>query len=221
MQFLDYGERAFFCEDGYLGMSPRLEATLDSASQYGLQEWVSGYDKLLLICDTPKSVEPLKDYLRQHADAFDAVESLTAAVIEVPVRYQGPDLERVARQLDLSTHELVALHVAVEYRVHTMGFMPGFPYLSGLDPRLHLKRMASPRNYVPAGSVAIGGRMPGFILSPAPVAGISWGKPIFLYSIETLLAGQPVKRAKFLRSMWAIGYALFPLVSNLCDLVFK
>lgn len=168
MQFLDYGERAFFCEEGYLGMSPRLEATLDSASKYGLQEWVSGYDKLLLICDTPKSVEPLKDYLRQHAAAFDAVESLPAAVIEVPVRYQGPDLQRLARQLDLSTHELVALHVAVEYRVHTMGFMPGFPYLSGLDPRLHLKRMASPRNYVPAGSVAIGGAHAGIYPVASP-----------------------------------------------------
>jgi KipI family sensor histidine kinase inhibitor len=168
MQFLDYGERAFFCEEGYLGISPRLEATLDSASRYGLQEWVSGYDKLLLICDTPKSVEPLKDYLRQHAAAFDAVESLPAAVIEVPVRYQGPDLQRVARQLDLSTHELVALHVAVEYRVHAMGFMPGFPYLSGLDPRLHLERMASPRDYVPPGSVAIGGAHAGIYPVASP-----------------------------------------------------
>jgi KipI family sensor histidine kinase inhibitor len=88
--------------------------------------------------------------------------------MEVPVRYQGPDLQRVARQLDLSTHELVALHVAVEYRVHTMGFMPGFPYLSGLDPRLHLKRMASPRNYVPAGSVAIGGAHAGIYPVASP-----------------------------------------------------
>jgi KipI family sensor histidine kinase inhibitor len=158
MQFLDYGERAFFCKEGYVGMSPPLELTLQKATQLGLQEWVSGYDKLLLICDSPKSVPRLKDYVLQHVAAFiKGEEDTLSAVIEVPVSYQGPDLQRVARQLDLSTQELVDLHKAPEYRVQTMGFMPGFPYLSGLDSRLHLNRMASPREYVPAGSVAIGG----------------------------------------------------------------
>jgi KipI family sensor histidine kinase inhibitor len=169
MQFLDYGERAFFCEEGYVGMAPALELTLQMATQRGLQEWVSGYDKLLLICDSPKSVPRLKKYVLQHVAAFTlGEEDALSAVIEVPVRYQGPDLQRVARQLDLSTQELVDLHAAPEYRVHTMGFMPGFPYLSGLDPRLHLNRMASPREYVPAGSVAIGGAHAGIYPVASP-----------------------------------------------------
>ena len=168
MQFLDYGERAFFCVQGYVGMSPALEATLQVATEHGLQEWVSGYDKLLFICDSSKSVPLLKDYLRQHAADFTRAQDALSAVIEVPVRYQGPDLQRVARQLDLSIQELVALHTAAEYRVHTMGFMPGFPYLFGLDPRLHLERMASPRNHVPAGSVAIGGAHAGIYPVASP-----------------------------------------------------
>ena len=168
MQFLDYGERAFFYSSGYVGMNPLLEATLNSASKHGLQEWVCGYDKLLLICDAPKSVPYLKDYLQHHKAAFALFESSESVVIKVPVRYQGPDLKRVARYLNISTDEVVALHAAPEYCVHTMGFMPGFPYLSGLNPRLHLNRLASPRNYVPAGSVAIGGAHTGIYPVASP-----------------------------------------------------
>jgi inhibitor of KinA len=49
----------------------------------------------------------------------------------------------------------VALHTGTVYRVYVVGFVPGFPYMASVDPRLALPRRPSPRQKVPAGSVAI------------------------------------------------------------------
>jgi KipI family sensor histidine kinase inhibitor len=75
--------------------------------------------------------------------------------IELPARYDGPDLDDVARATGLSTKEIVRLHGSATYVVETMGFAPGFAYLTGLAPRLVLPRRATPRPRVPAGSIGI------------------------------------------------------------------
>ena len=49
-----------------------------------------------------------------------------------------------------------------------LGFAPGFPYLLGLDPQLHMPRRASPRTRVPAGSIAIGGVQTGIYPTELP-----------------------------------------------------
>ena len=77
--------------------------------------------------------------------------------IEIPVVYDGADLEEVARLVQLSPEEVVELHVAAEYVVAFIGFAPGFAYLIGGDERLEVPRRRRPRVRVPAGSVAIGG----------------------------------------------------------------
>lgn len=73
----------------------------------------------------------------------------------IPVRYDGDDIELVARETGLSIDEIVEIHSAPVYRVFVIGFVPGFAYLGPLDHRLALPRRASPRTRVPAGSVAI------------------------------------------------------------------
>jgi inhibitor of KinA len=91
---------------------------------------------------------------RDAARAHDA-----AAVVEIPVCYGGafgPDLEAVARHCQLRTSEVIALHSGAEYRVHAVGFAPGFPYLGGLPEKLHTPRRPTPRTCVPAGSIGIG-----------------------------------------------------------------
>ncbi len=75
----------------------------------------------------------------------------------VLVRYDGPDLEEVAGLTRLTRSEVIARHVAREYVVSVVGFLPGFAYLRGLDPRLVIARRASPRPRVPALSVAVAG----------------------------------------------------------------
>jgi len=84
--------------------------------------------------------------------------------LEIPVRYGGefgPDLGDVATQAGIDEQAVIERHANGNYRVAMLGFMPGFPYLLGLDASLHTPRRASPRTRVPAGSVAIGGAQTG------------------------------------------------------------
>lgn len=96
--------------------------------------------------------------------AAPATDEISSTTIEIPVCYGagfGPDLDAAAARCGLAAQELAELHAATNYRVALLGFAPGFPYLLGLDPRLHLPRLATPRTRVPAGSVAIGGAQTG------------------------------------------------------------
>lgn len=65
------------------------------------------------------------------------------------------DLLAIAKSCKLTTEEVVSLHKNNLYTVDILGFMPGFAYLSGLNPKLRLPRLSSPRPMVPKGSVAI------------------------------------------------------------------
>ncbi|ACQ79637.1 Allophanate hydrolase subunit 1 [Beutenbergia cavernae DSM 12333] len=75
--------------------------------------------------------------------------------VVVDVVYDGADLDDVAAATGLDVAEVVARHGAATYRAAFAGFAPGFVYLTGLDPALHLPRRATPRKRVPAGSVAV------------------------------------------------------------------
>ena len=91
-------------------------------------------------------------------------EEQLGRLVEIPVCYEGrhsPDIEEVARNCKLSPGEVVAIHSGVEYLVHMIGFVPGFPYLGGMDPRIESPRKSLPRQKIPAGSVGIAGRQTG------------------------------------------------------------
>jgi 5-oxoprolinase (ATP-hydrolysing) subunit B len=78
----------------------------------------------------------------------------------IPVVYGGEygiDLEDVAETLGTTPDEIVARHVAGDYRVAMIGFTPGWSYLSGLEDSLHMSRRKSPRLLTPAGTISIGG----------------------------------------------------------------
>jgi KipI family sensor histidine kinase inhibitor len=93
-------------------------------------------------------------------------------VVEIAVRYggdAGPDLEAVAQALGLAPAEVVALHTAAPQRVMMIGFAPGYPYMGPLPPALRLPRRATPRQAVPAGSVAIAAGLSG--IDPARLPG--------------------------------------------------
>lgn len=84
--------------------------------------------------------------------------------LEIPVRYggtDGPDLDEIAAAHGLRPGDVVALHAGASFRVLFLGFAPGFAYLGGLPPALVTPRRATPRERVPAGSVAIAGEHSG------------------------------------------------------------
>lgn len=81
-----------------------------------------------------------------------------ARAIDIPVCYGGelgPDLDDVAAKCGLSTERVIELHLQSAHRIYMLGFAPGFPFIGGLDPALHMPRRASPRTRIPPGSVAI------------------------------------------------------------------
>jgi KipI family sensor histidine kinase inhibitor len=82
---------------------------------------------------------------------------LSEGTIEIPVRYDGPDLTAVAEHTGLSTQEIIAAHTGTDWRVAFGGFAPGFAYLSWGDPRLTVPRREEPRTSVAAGSVGLAG----------------------------------------------------------------
>jgi KipI family sensor histidine kinase inhibitor len=83
------------------------------------------------------------------------VVATTARSVEIPVTYDGADLDAVAGAAGLSADAVIERHSTAAYTCAFCGFAPGFAYLVGLDPALHLPRRATPRTRVPAGSVAI------------------------------------------------------------------
>ena len=52
--------------------------------------------------------------------------------------------------------------------MYLVGFVPGFPYLAEVDPRIAAPRRPSPRPVVPPGSVAIAGSQTGIYPSATP-----------------------------------------------------
>ncbi|MFE4311409.1 allophanate hydrolase subunit 1 [Streptomyces sp. NPDC056517] len=88
--------------------------------------------------------------------------------IEIPVRYDGPDLAEVAALWGVSVEAAVRIHAAAEFRVAFCGFAPGFGYLTGLDERYGVPRRATPRTAVPAGSVALAGPYTGVYPRSSP-----------------------------------------------------
>jgi len=90
------------------------------------------------------------------------------ALAEIPVVYDGPDLAGLARLTGLTVSEVIARHAAREYTVGWLGFSPGFAYLTGLDPALEASRLDAPRLRVPAGSVAVAGRLSAVYPSESP-----------------------------------------------------
>lgn len=98
------------------------------------------------------------------ATQFSSSSMESPKIIEIPVHYggeYGPDLAEVAKLHQLSDDQVIELHSSRIYHVYMMGFMPGFPYLGGLDPLLETPRLKSPRLSIPAGSVGLAGKQTG------------------------------------------------------------
>lgn len=89
-------------------------------------------------------------------------------IVEVPCCYDGPDLADMQTLTGLTADEIIAIHSAVDYRIYMMGFLPGFVYLGGLDPRIHAPRLQTPRTRIEPGSVGIGGSQTGIYPVASP-----------------------------------------------------
>jgi KipI family sensor histidine kinase inhibitor len=143
-----------------------LSAAIEKEPPPGLREYVPSFTSVLLEFAPGSVFDPQAVVEALAAGAMMPLEASTVRIL--PVRYDGPDLDRVAAQSGLSVVDVVELHAATTYRVYALGFSPGFPYLGDLDRRLHTPRLAVPRPKVAAGSVAIGGSHTGIYPIDSP-----------------------------------------------------
>jgi KipI family sensor histidine kinase inhibitor len=158
--------------------TPRIDPTLNArvhAIARACADWpevisaVPAYASLQLHFDRPLAELPgWAERLRQLNAQTPDPEAAAGQLHEIPVHYDGPDLDHVARLTGLSTTEIIASHTQPEYQVYLLGFLPGFPYLGIVPEALRVPRRAEPRRRVPPGSVGLAGAQTGIYPSAAP-----------------------------------------------------
>ncbi|MFG1963481.1 allophanate hydrolase subunit 1 [Nonomuraea sp. NPDC049028] len=166
------GEHGLLVETGSLAVSHRLDAVLRAARPAGVVEIVPGPETVLVVAPGADQgllrsrLDELLGEALKPGEPGEALESREPGgalsgtgqgVVAIPVVYDGEDLDSVAELAGMSADDVIARHTGRELVVGWLGFAPGFAYLIGLDPALHLPRLATPRTSVPAGSVAIAG----------------------------------------------------------------
>jgi KipI family sensor histidine kinase inhibitor len=138
-----------------------LDAVMDAADRLrssrppGVVDVVPAARTVLVVFEPGADRGPVLDALR--GASAGGVRGATGPLVSIEVRYDGADLRAVAAACSMTVDDVVAVHSSAEYVVAFCGFVPGFSYLVGLDPRLHLPRRTTPRTRVPDGSVAIAG----------------------------------------------------------------
>ncbi len=142
-----------------------LKAALEADMPPGVTELVPTYRSLAVYFD-PRAVDvaPLRETLARAAARASAGAPVGGTAVRVPVCFGGefgPDLPDVAALRGVGEDEVVRRFCASPLYCYMNGFMPGFPYLGGLDASLATPRLKTPRPLIPAGSVAIGGEQAG------------------------------------------------------------
>ena len=129
---------------------------------------VINYDNLTI--DYQALKKNIESLLFEIIDNYDKNVS-NDKVLEIPVKYGGefgPDLKIMSKKLNISEESIINIHSSATYRIYMIGFMPGFPYLGGLDERISFPRLSTPRIKVPAGSVGIAGKQTGIYPFESP-----------------------------------------------------
>ena len=151
-----------------LGQVLALDKALADRRPSGLISTVPAYASLLChydpgVTDIARLQASVVE-LEGHVDA--AVE--LGSVVDVPTRYDGPDLASVALATNLTPAAVIEMHADREYLVYCVGFAPGFTYCGALPDQLSVPRLASPRLRVSAGSIGIAGRQTGIYAVESP-----------------------------------------------------
>lgn len=162
------GENAlilYLGEHGEPGTANRVEQAARLLKQElgdCLVDLVPSYASVLLIFDMFRCDHlHIRAGIRKVMGELSDEASEDGRIVTLPVFYgteAGADLEQLARNADLTTEEVIQIHMAGEYRVYAIGFAPGFAYLGDVDERIAAPRLSTPRQRVPRGAVGIADR---------------------------------------------------------------
>jgi KipI family sensor histidine kinase inhibitor len=177
-RFLSGGDRAIFVEFGD-SIDPEvnrrvsnLKLSLEKAGVPGIVESVPTY-RSLLIYFNPLQIpaSKLRETVCSLLQSTVENELPRRRLVEIPTSYGGefgPDLELVAGHNNLSPAEVIRIHSDARYLIYMLGFMPGFPYLGGMSPKIAIPRKTTPRMKLAAGSVGIAGNQTGIYPAESP-----------------------------------------------------
>ncbi|MDG4866154.1 5-oxoprolinase subunit PxpB [Streptomyces sp. T-3] len=168
MRALEFGSRALLVEFDSTAEAQALHAELLRRRADGelpaVREIVPAARTVLLDgLDDPRGLAD-----RMCSWKIPPLSTRAGDAIEIPVRYDGPDLAEVAELWGVPAAEVPRIHSEAEFRVAFCGFAPGFGYLTGLPERYAVPRRATPRTSVPAGSVALAGSYTGVYPRSSP-----------------------------------------------------
>ncbi len=166
MRLLPSGSTSLLVELDSLDHVLALYAALRDERPPGVVDIVPAARTLLLVTDPAEtSLSDVERAVRTTTPRDDRRER--GEVVEIPVHYDGEDLDEVASMLGCDATEVVRRHTAAEWTVAFCGFAPGFGYLTapgGWD----VPRRTSPRTKVPAGSVGLAGEFSGVYPRESP-----------------------------------------------------
>lgn len=162
----EYGEDALLVELPDVAAVMALRASLQRRPLPGLEEIVPAARTLLLRLGPDADAGRIAAAVRTRQ--LTAYESEPGAAVEIPVTYDGADLDEVARLSGLSPEGIVAAHTGSELTVAFCGFAPGFGYLVGLPESLHVPRRREPRTRVPVGAVGLAAEFTGVYPRESP-----------------------------------------------------
>ncbi len=151
-QFHQYGENAVLI-DTEPGAAAAVAAHARRRFGALLLDAVPTADCVLLDFAGPTTADHVSRSLSAEQAATSTAEP--SELVVLAVTFDGPDLASVAATVGGSTQDVIGLLVEADLQVEFCGFAPGFAYLKGLPPALHLPRRSTPRTRVPAGSVAL------------------------------------------------------------------
>jgi KipI family sensor histidine kinase inhibitor len=200
VRFLPVNTDALLVELDDLEQTLALFAALQTQPIHGVTELVPAARTVLVIF-RPEAVT--RDALIADIGSRDTSGHVArdGKLVEIPVHYNGEDLDDVAGLLGMTRDEVVRRHTGGTYSVAFTGFAPGFAYLSGGDPTLDVPRRKTPRTRIPAGAVALAGTFSGVYPQASPggwqILGVT-PTPMWDLSRETPALLQPGYRVRFI-----------------------
>ncbi|MEX2504704.1 MAG: allophanate hydrolase subunit 1 [Egicoccus sp.] len=167
MRLLPFGDSGVLVEVDDLDAVLGLHAAVEAAPPAGVIDLVAAARTLLVRIDPERTSTSIV------AEALRTLRPLPpeagrAEEVEVPVVYDGDDLEAVGAATGLGPGGVVEAHTGQVWTVAFAGFAPGFGYLVGEDARLQVARRSDPRTRVPAGAVGLAGRYSGVYPTASP-----------------------------------------------------
>ena len=154
MRILPSGEHAVLVELDDLSQARSLVDSLRRDPIEGVRELVPAARTVLVIAEAGARLADIATRVGTRKLNTRAQDG-QAEQIEIPVRYDGPDLAEVAELTRLDEAGVVAAHTGQVWTVAFCGFLPGFGYLVGESDALRVPRRPSPRTAVPRGAVGL------------------------------------------------------------------